>query len=66
MGVMANETPVTTSTPEVTPVPESNPVCPEAANDERPAVRIMDDAVFQRCLEKVVTVHDRLLAELAK
>lgn len=33
---------------------------------ERPAVRYMDDATFQRCLEKVVNVHDRLLAELAK
>lgn len=33
---------------------------------ERPAVRYMDDATFRRCLEKVVNVHDRLLAELAK
>lgn len=39
---------------------------PEAAADRQPAVRYMDDATFRRCLDKVVTVHDRLLAELAK
>lgn len=59
---MENETPV------ITPVPEDADVLalPPGPADGRPGVRYMDDATFQRCLEKVVTVHDRLLAELAK
>ena len=53
----------TNETPAATPLPEA---ATPASSPEMVTARAEAAEAFQRCLEKVVTIHDRLLAELAK
>lgn len=68
VALMANEIPIVTNTSEAAVQPPAAAATSAGLEraDGQHTVRYMDDATFQRCLEKVVTVHDRLLAELAK